>query len=85
MRGYGDALARLDARVPAMLERIRPGDALIFTADHGCDPTHPGSDHTREFVPYLEYGARAGAELGVVDGLGYVGERIEAILANGTR
>jgi len=85
VRGYGAALERLDARVPAMLERIRPGDALIFTADHGCDPTQPGSDHTREFVPYLEYGARAGGELGVVDGLGYVGERIEAILANGTR
>ena len=85
VRGYGAALARLDARLPAMLERIRPGDALIFTADHGCDPTHPGSDHTREFVPYLEYGARAGSDLGVVDGLGYVGERIEAILANGTR
>jgi phosphopentomutase len=85
VRGYGDALARLDARIPALLEQIRPGDALIFTADHGCDPTHPGSDHTREFVPYVEYGARAGTDLGVIEGLGYVGERIEAILASGSR
>jgi len=80
VRGYGDALARLDARVPELLARIRPGDALMFTADHGCDPTQPGTDHTREFVPYLEYGSVTGGELGIVDGLGYVGERIEAIL-----
>ncbi|GAC1580719.1 MAG: phosphopentomutase [Candidatus Elarobacter sp.] len=85
VRGYGEALARLDARIPELLERVRPGDALIFTADHGCDPTHPGSDHTREFVPYVEYGARAGTELGEIEGLGYVGERIEAILGSGTR
>jgi phosphopentomutase len=80
VRGYGDALERLDARIPALLERIRPGDALMFTADHGCDPTHPGSDHTREFVPYLEYGTGPGAGLGVIEGLGHVGERIQAIL-----
>jgi len=80
VRGYGDALARLDARIPALLERVRPGDALIFTADHGCDPTQPGSDHTREFVPYLEYGAGDGGELGEIEGLGHVGERFETIL-----
>jgi phosphopentomutase len=80
VRGYGAALERLDARIPALLERIRPGDALLFTADHGCDPTQPGTDHTREFVPYLEYGAGPGRELGVIEGLGYVGERIEAVL-----
>lgn len=79
VRGYGDALARLDARVPELLGRIRPGDALIFTADHGCDPTQPGTDHTREFVPYLEYGAGSG-ELGTIEGLGHVGVRIEALL-----
>jgi phosphopentomutase len=80
VRGYGDALARLDARIPELLARLRPGDALMFTADHGCDPTQPGTDHTREFVPYLEYGSAPGGELGIIDGLGYVGERIEAIL-----
>jgi phosphopentomutase len=81
VRGYGDALARLDARLPEIMARIRPGDGLIFTADHGCDPTQPGTDHTREYVPYLEYGSAPGGELGTVDGLGYVGERIETILS----
>ena len=81
VRGYGDALMRLDARIPELLSRIRTGDSLIFTADHGCDPTHPGSDHTREFVPYIEYGTASARELGSIEGLGYVGERIEAILA----
>ena len=80
VRGYGDALARLDARLPEILARIRPGDGLMFTADHGCDPTQPGTDHTREYVPYLEYGSAPGGELGTIDGLGYVGERIESIL-----
>ncbi len=43
VRGYADALERLDGMIPAILERIRPGDGLIFTADHGCDPTAPGA------------------------------------------
>ncbi len=83
VRGYGEALVRLDRRIPELMACIRPGDGLIFTADHGCDPTHPGSDHTREFVPYLEYGPGAGRELGVIEGLGYVGDRIEALLGAG--
>ncbi len=85
VRGYGEALARLDARLPELIARVRPGDALLFTADHGCDPTQPGSDHTREFVPYLEYANGPGRELGVIEGLGYVGERIEAILGTAAR
>jgi phosphopentomutase len=80
VRGYGDALARLDAHMPAILERIRPGDGLIFTADHGCDPTAPGSDHTREYVPYLEYGSIPGGDVGTIEGLGRIGERVAAIL-----
>ncbi len=83
VRGYGEALVRLDRRIPELLACLRPGDSLVFTADHGCDPTHPGSDHTREFVPYLEYGSGAGRELGVIEGLGYVGERVEALLGSG--
>jgi phosphopentomutase len=80
VRGYADALERLDGMIPAILERIRPGDGLIFTADHGCDPTAPGTDHTREFVPFLEYGTAAGADIGVVEGMSRVGERMAAIL-----
>jgi phosphopentomutase len=79
VRGYADALERLDALLPAILERIRPGDGLIFTADHGCDPTMPGSDHTREFVPYVEFGHGAG-DIGIVDGMSRVGERMAAMV-----
>jgi phosphopentomutase len=85
VRGYGAALERLDARLPELIARVRPGDGLIFTADHGCDPTQPGTDHTREYVPYLEYGAGAGTDLGVIDGLGHVGRRIEAMLGTVAR
>lgn len=80
VRGYGAALEQLDLLLPSIMERIRPGDGLLFTADHGCDPTAPGSDHTREFVPFLEFGHGTG-DLGVVDGMSRVGERMAAILA----
>jgi phosphopentomutase len=81
VRGYADALERLDTMLPALIQRIRPGDGLIFTADHGCDPTAPGSDHTREYVPFLEYGSAAGSDIGVIDGMSRVGERMAAIMA----
>jgi phosphopentomutase len=83
VRGYGDALERLDRAIPAIRSRIRPGDALFFTADHGCDPTAPGSDHTREYVPYLEYGSVGGGDLGVISGLTHVGERVANVLEAG--
>lgn len=73
-RGYAGALERLDRHVPALEAALRPGDLAIFTADHGCDPTAPGSDHTREYAPYLELGARRGVGT-AVSGLSYVGER----------
>ena len=54
--GYAAALEAFDARLPELLEALRPGDLLVLSADHGCDPTWPGSDHTRECVPALAYG-----------------------------
>jgi len=81
VRGYGAALESLDARIPELLAALRTGDRLIFTADHGCDPTAPGTDHTREYVPYLEFGPEStGRDLGIVSGLDYVGARVEATL-----
>ena len=54
--GYGAALEHFDARLPTLLAAMRPGDLLALSADHGCDPTWPGSDHTREQVPLLVHG-----------------------------
>lgn len=53
--GYGQALEEFDARIPELLEALGPDDLLIITADHGNDPTHTGTDHTREYVPLLVY------------------------------
>jgi phosphopentomutase len=51
--GYAAALEIFDRRLPEALAKLRPGDLLILTADHGCDPTYKGTDHTRERVPVL--------------------------------
>lgn len=53
--GYRDALEEFDARIPEIIELLEVDDLLILTADHGNDPTAPGTDHTREFVPLLVY------------------------------
>ncbi len=53
--GYGQALEEFDARLPEVFELLQEDDLLIITADHGNDPTYPGTDHTREFVPLLAY------------------------------
>jgi phosphopentomutase len=53
--GYGRALEEFDARLPEILQKLREKDLLIITADHGNDPTHHGTDHTREYVPLFAY------------------------------
>jgi phosphopentomutase len=59
--GYANALETLDARLPELLQRLRSDDLLIITADHGCDPSWHGSDHTREQVPVLAFGQNIAA------------------------
>jgi len=54
--GYAAALEAFDRRIPELLAALRPGDLVIATADHGCDPTASGHDHTREHVPVLAFG-----------------------------
>ncbi|MFG1496252.1 phosphopentomutase [Saccharospirillum sp. HFRX-1] len=54
--GYAAALERFDERLPELLNILADDDILVMTADHGCDPTWPGSDHTREHIPVLVYG-----------------------------
>ncbi len=55
--GYAGALEEFDRRLPELTVKLKPDDLLILSADHGCDPSFPGSDHTREFVPMLATGA----------------------------
>ncbi|WP_316898150.1 phosphopentomutase [Pseudodesulfovibrio indicus] len=57
--GYAAALEHLDARISAFIPQLRPGDLAVITADHGCDPTWKGTDHTRECVPVLLFGPAA--------------------------
>ena len=58
--GYADALKNFDSYLPEIIEALQKDDILIITADHGCDPTTSGTDHTREFVPILVYGRNLG-------------------------
>lgn len=63
--GYGQALEEFDRRLPEVMEALSADDLLIITADHGNDPTFPGTDHTREYVPLIVYSPRfaVGAKL----------------------
>lgn len=54
--GYAHALEEFDARLPAFEKLMKPGDVAVIAADHGCDPTWEGSDHTREHIPVLVFG-----------------------------
>lgn len=54
--GYARALEQFDKRLPELEALLRPDDLVFITADHGCDPTFPGSDHTREHIPALVFG-----------------------------
>jgi phosphopentomutase len=54
--GYAKALEDFDTWLPAFEKVLKPGDMAVITADHGCDPTQAGSDHTREHVPVLAFG-----------------------------
>ena len=64
--GYAAALSRFDAWLPEFLSRLGDEDALIITADHGCDPSTPSTDHSREHTPMLLYGGgvKTGVDLG---------------------
>lgn len=54
--GYANALREIDCYVPEIIKAMNDDDILFITADHGCDPTTPGTDHTREYVPVILYG-----------------------------
>lgn len=77
-RGYAKGLEYFDLCIPAIKNAMREEDCLIITADHGCDPTAGGTDHTREFVPILVYGKSldGGVDLGVRTTLADMGQTV---------
>ena len=76
--GYAKALEHFDTQLPEIIAALNVEDLLIITADHGNDPTMPGSDHTREYVPLLVYGksAKQGINLGTRGSLADIGQTI---------
>ena len=78
LEGYARALEAFDARLPELQAAMREDDLLLISADHGCDPTTPSTDHSREYVPILAYGrrARAGVNLGTRDSMADIGQTI---------
>jgi phosphopentomutase len=80
IEGYGAALEEFDRWLPQFRAALREDDMAIFTADHGCDPTVPGTDHTREYVPLLVSGPRVkrGVNLGLRASLSDIGQTVAA-------
>ncbi len=90
IEGYGAALEQFDAWLPQFEAAMAEDDLAVFTADHGCDPTVPGTDHTREYVPLVAAGrkVRPGADLGLRATLSDIGQTVAAnfgaAIAHGT-
>jgi phosphopentomutase len=78
IEGYGRAIEEVDAFIPTLERALQPRDLLIITADHGCDPVGPSTDHSREFVPLLVtgHGVRRGVNLGTRATLADIGATI---------
>ena len=76
--GYARATTEFDVQLGTFMERMREDDVLMITADHGCDPGAPGTDHTREYVPLLVYGAqiRKGVNLGTYPTFAMIGATV---------
>ncbi|NLB41689.1 MAG: phosphopentomutase [Clostridiales bacterium] len=82
VKGYGASIEALDKRISELLEDLKDNDVLILTADHGCDPTTPSTDHSREYIPILVYGKslRKGVDLGILNSFSDIGATILDLL-----
>jgi len=82
IEGYYNALVEFDNAIPKFLENLKDDDILFITADHGNDPTFKGTDHTREYVPVLGYGAKikSNFNIGVRETFADLGQTIAEIL-----
>jgi phosphopentomutase len=78
--GYAAALEQFDRRLGELLPRLQPDDLLVVTADHGCDPTWKGTDHTREQIPVLVVGGDRSREVGARTSFADVGASVAAHL-----
>ena len=77
--GYAKGLEYFDTRLPELLAILDEGDVVVLTADHGCDPTAPGTDHTREHIPVIFYGHNVPkGPLGLRDTFADIGQSIAA-------
>lgn len=77
-KGYGQAIEEIDIWLTDIIEQLSDDDLLIITADHGCDPTVPGTDHTREYVPLLVYSKKLPPKnLGLIEGFDYIAKIIK--------
>ena len=81
IKGYAEALEYFDTRITEVLAALRDDDVLFITADHGCDPSWPGTDHTREYVPIIAYkNGMAEVNLGLRDTFADMGQTISDLL-----
>ncbi|MFZ5817423.1 MAG: phosphopentomutase [Bacillota bacterium] len=82
VEGYARALIEFDSALPGLMAKLGPQDVLVVTADHGNDPTHHGTDHTREYVPVLLYGepVKPGVDLGTRSTLADLGATVAELL-----
>jgi phosphopentomutase len=79
--GYARAFTEFDKWLDTFIDNMKPDDALIITADHGCDPGFKGTDHTREYVPFIMYGKKIAPEnAGTIDGYTYVSQWVKKLL-----
>ena len=77
-KGYGKAIEEIDTYIDDIIENMTENDLLIITADHGCDPTVEGTDHTREYVPILVYKQNIeGKNLGLIKGFDYIAQTVK--------
>lgn len=76
--GYAKAISYFDAKLPEFEAKLRPGDLLMVTADHGCDPVTPSTDHSREYIPWIVTGpgVRPGTDLGTLPTFADIGATI---------
>ncbi len=85
VEGYASGLEYFDSKLPELCAALKDGDILLITADHGCDPTMPGTDHTREYIPIVITGApvKAGVDIGTRASFSDIGATVYEYLTGG--